>query len=133
MVLHGGDFARQRTFGNICRHMWLPQLGEGILLAPSGSRPGTLLNIPQCASQYPVMSKTPRFRSLHLDKGHWTMSYYFISCIRRMLCGTSLVVPLLGLCTFTAGRSGSIPGWGTKIPEALDTVKKEKDTLSYKQ
>ena len=32
--------------------------------------------------------------------------------------GTSLVVQWLRLRTSTAGASGSIPGWGTKIPHA---------------
>ena len=31
---------------------------------------------------------------------------------------TSLVVQWLGLCTSTAGGTGSIPGWGTKILHA---------------
>ena len=33
--------------------------------------------------------------------------------------GGFLVVLWLGLCTATAGSVGSIPGWGTKIPQAL--------------
>ena len=33
--------------------------------------------------------------------------------------GGFLVVLWLGLCTATAGRVGSIPGWGTNIPQAL--------------
>ena len=32
--------------------------------------------------------------------------------------GNFLVVQGLGLCTFTAERAGSIPGWGIKIPQA---------------
>ena len=35
-----------------------------------------------------------------------------------MLSGAFLVVPWLGLCTFTAGGAGSIPGLGTKILHA---------------
>ena len=31
--------------------------------------------------------------------------------------GNSLVVQWLGLCAFTAGGTGSIPGWGTKISQ----------------
>ena len=33
--------------------------------------------------------------------------------------GSSLVVQWLGLCTFTARGLGSIPGWGTKILQAM--------------
>ena len=33
--------------------------------------------------------------------------------------GNSLVVQWLGLCTLTAKSPGSIPGWGTKIPQAV--------------
>ena len=33
--------------------------------------------------------------------------------------GNSLVVQWLGLHTFTAEGAGSIPGWGTKIPQAV--------------
>ena len=32
--------------------------------------------------------------------------------------GNSLVVQWLGLHTFTAEGRGSVPGWGTKIPQA---------------
>ena len=32
--------------------------------------------------------------------------------------GDSLVGLWLGLCAFTAKGPGSIPGWGTKIPQA---------------
>ena len=33
--------------------------------------------------------------------------------------GTSLVVQWLRLCAPHAGRMGSIPGWGTKIPHVM--------------
>ena len=33
--------------------------------------------------------------------------------------GNSLVVQCLGLCASTGGGPGSIPGWGTKIPQSL--------------
>ena len=36
----------------------------------------------------------------------------------KMSGWTSLVVQWLRLCTSTAGGMGSIPGWGTKIPQA---------------
>ena len=39
---------------------------------------------------------------------------------------TSLVVQWLGLCTSTAGGSGSILGHGTKIPHAMQHGQKKK-------
>ena len=44
---------------------------------------------------------------LVLQKGH-----------KKWSQGNSLVVQWLGLCTFTAEGLGSIPGQGTKIPQA---------------
>ena len=38
--------------------------------------------------------------------------------------GTSLVVQWLRLSTATAGCVGLVPGWGTKIPHALQPGKK---------
>ena len=38
--------------------------------------------------------------------------------------GTSLVVQWLRLFTSTAGGAGLVPGWGTKIPHALQPRKK---------
>ena len=38
--------------------------------------------------------------------------------------GTSLVVQWLRLHASTAGGEGSVSGWGTKIPLAKDTAKK---------
>ena len=37
---------------------------------------------------------------------------------KKNTIGNSLVVQWLGLCTFTAVGPGSIPGQGTKIPQA---------------
>ena len=42
------------------------------------------------------------------------VSFYFLKCSYW----NSLVVQWLGLHTFTAKDAGSIPGWGTKIPQA---------------
>ena len=41
------------------------------------------------------------------------------------ILGTSLVVQWLRLCPSTAGDLGSISGWGTKIPYALQCAKKK--------
>ena len=40
--------------------------------------------------------------------------------------GNSLEVQRLGLSTSTAGGSGLIPGWGTKILQATQQIKKKK-------
>ena len=40
---------------------------------------------------------------------------YVCACVSMYGSGISLVVQRLGLCTFTAGGSSLIPGWGTKI------------------
>ena len=40
---------------------------------------------------------------------------------------SSLVVQWLGLHASTAGGMGSIPGWGTKIPQAIQCAKKIKN------
>ena len=37
---------------------------------------------------------------------------------KEVVSGNSLAVQWLGLCTFTAEGTGSIPGRGTKIPQA---------------
>ena len=42
---------------------------------------------------------------------------------------TSLVVQWLGLCTSTAGGSGSILGHGTKIPHAMQHGQKKSRML----
>ena len=47
----------------------------------------------------------------------------------------SLVVQWLRLCTSKAGATGSIPGWGTKIPHATwhgQNIKKKKNEDSLK-
>ena len=43
-----------------------------------------------------------------------------------MFPGTSLAVQWLGVCALTAMGPGSIPGWGTKIPQAAWRSQKEK-------
>ena len=40
--------------------------------------------------------------------------------------GSSLVVQWLGVCSFTAEGAHSIPGLGTKIPQAVKHSKKKK-------
>ena len=47
-----------------------------------------------------------------------TPGWYTLQGQQKHTGGNSLVVQWLGLCTFTAGGTGSIPDWGTKIPQA---------------
>ena len=42
--------------------------------------------------------------------------------------GNSLAVQWLGLHAFTAKGTGSVPGWGTKIPQASRGQKKQNKT-----
>ena len=42
---------------------------------------------------------------------------------------TSLAVPWLGLCTYTAGGTGSILGQGTKVPHATQRSQKVKNKI----
>ena len=46
--------------------------------------------------------------------------------LKKVHCGTSLVVQWLRLCTSTAGSLGLIPGQGTKIPHAMQCQKRGK-------
>ena len=46
--------------------------------------------------------------------------------MNKQQTGTSLVVQGLGLCNSNAGGTGSIPGQGTKIPQATYSQKKKK-------
>ena len=54
--------------------------------------------------------------------GNWKMLHYQILGSPR----NSLVVQWLRLCTFTAKGPGSIPGQGTKIPQAVWSSQKKK-------
>ena len=47
--------------------------------------------------------------------------------------GTSQAVQRLRLRASTAGGTGSIPGWGTKIPHAVLCGQKKKITKTWKQ
>ena len=48
------------------------------------------------------------------------------------LLENSLAVQWLGLSAFTAEDLGSIPGWGTKIPQAVQCgQKKKKVSLTF--
>ena len=51
--------------------------------------------------------------------------------VKRQFTGNSLVVQWLELGTFTAKGPASIPGWGTKVPQAMPhgqkNINKQKD------
>ena len=46
-------------------------------------------------------------------------------------CGTSLDILWLGFCAPNARGTGSIPGWGTKIPHAPQWDLKEKNLTNF--
>ena len=47
--------------------------------------------------------------------------------VRILIPGYSLAVQWLGLCAFTAGGSGLIPGQGIKSPQATQHGQKKKN------
>ena len=55
-----------------------------------------------------------------------SFSYQLPNPLRLNDSGTSLAVQWLGLCTSTAGGTGSIPGRGTKFSHAEQRGQKEK-------
>ena len=58
--------------------------------------------------------------NLFAPDGHFQM--------KRRAQGSSLAVQWLGLHASIAGGMGSIPGWGTKIPQALRHSQKNRNT-----
>ena len=50
------------------------------------------------------------------------MYYYNYSILRKSKLGNSLVVQWLELCAFTAEGTSSIPGSGTKSPQATVNI-----------
>ena len=61
------------------------------------------------------------------QRGNLQLSHILLSSKEECAVGDFLVVQWLGLhCNFTAEGSGSIPGWGSKIPQAVRCSKKEK-------
>ena len=51
----------------------------------------------------------------------------------NLVTGNSLAVQWLGLHAFIAKGSGSIPGWGTKIPQAMRHGQKKKRMETIKK
>ena len=67
---------------------------------------------------------------LHSTDIEWLNGY------KNKICGTSLVVQWLRLCTSNAGGTGSFPGSGTKIPHASwygEKIKKQDPYIYYLQ
>ena len=69
-------------------------------------------------------------------QGLKSKDWNFSSLRRRNLAsrlqhrGNSLAVQWLGLCVFTAEGWGSIPGRGTKIPQATCSSQKKKSAIT---
>ena len=55
------------------------------------------------------------------------LDIFFGEMSNQILCGTSLVDQCLRLCASNAGGAGSIPGRGTKIPQATWRSQKAKN------
>ena len=53
----------------------------------------------------------------------WECNWRFL---KKLKMGNSLAVQWLGLCSFTVEATGSIPGRGTKIPQAVQRGQKKK-------
>ena len=56
----------------------------------------------------------------------WSVSSGLLKGLKLLWMGNSLAVQWLGLCAFTAEGTGSIPGWGTKMPQAAQCGQKKK-------
>ena len=76
-----------------------------------------------------LMEKLKLREVKHLPKQQgWHVNQPHQMVLLRHSPGNSLVVQWLGLCAFTAKGVGSIPGQGTKIPQAAWCGQK-KDTV----
>ena len=60
-----------------------------------------------------------------------TNSYLKIIILKNMILGNSLAVQWLGVSALTAGGLCSIPGWGTKIPQAVWYGQKKQQGLPW--
>ena len=57
---------------------------------------------------------------------------YCTTILRKRKKGTSLAVQWLRICASTAGGTGSVPGWGTKIPHAARCGQKKERNIKIK-
>ena len=60
----------------------------------------------------------------------WQLNHHHHQNKFKMVSGTSLAVQWLRLCISNEGDMGSVPGWGTKIPQAVRHGKKKKRMTS---
>ena len=67
------------------------------------------------------------------EMGKWQAGQRSTSRLSREagVSGTSLEVQWLGLSSFTAEGTGSVPAWGTKIPHAMPCGQKKKNRLGF--
>ena len=55
------------------------------------------------------------------------MKAFCLSHFKKDEPGNSLVVQWLGLCSLTVEAPGSVAGWGTKIPQAVQYGPKKEE------
>ena len=91
---------------------------ESSLMSLSSQHPShlerwPLVSPPSCGLVLPVLE-------LHINGFiQYVLSCVWLLSLLKSYCfGNSLAVQWLGLGDFTAEGVGSIPGWGTKIPQA---------------
>ena len=91
-------FVSHGSFGNVCKHLWLLQLG--VLLAFSGLRPGMPLNTLRCPGQPPQQSYSSSNVSSAIAEKPWILlyvvgtglhnfcmtSFYIVSHLHYILC-----------------------------------------------
>ena len=85
-----------------------------------GYRGGSLPGQTSCGC---IKIKIPVLANIVPNDSH--ISHESGKCTRKEKTGNSLVVQWLGRCSFTAEGAGSIPGWGTKIPQAMGCGQKK--------
>lgn len=65
-----------------------------------------------------VFESIKYYKSLYPHLPKLTINTIYFKFFKTRDEGNSLAVQKLGLCAATAGGMGSIPSWGTKIPNA---------------
>ena len=102
---------------------------EGIIFRNAKADQGLVLRS-QDSEQVTPVSEAPMKGVVGARKGRPSLSTQrsaqWPRVSRAALSRTSQAVQLLGLCVSTAGGTGSVPGQGTKIPQATGQPKKKK-------
>ena len=87
-------------------------------------------------SQWLIRKSYPTCVFTHLvstaNRNRAAYSFPFAQPSTKVLSGNSLAVQWFGLCVLTAESPGSIPGPGTKIPQATQCGQKKKKKFSAK-